>query len=123
MGPISSCLMARPRYRVQPWEPADSCACRTVLRQQPQCSYPSPQPYAPKDPPVVRVMEGPLFSEVSSYYQHVQTVVRMYNVPGESLRLCQVSLPRELPVGLSLSLPIHRGGGPVPGCVLPGRHP
>uniref|UniRef100_A0A8D2QEH2 Alpha-mannosidase n=1 Tax=Zonotrichia albicollis TaxID=44394 RepID=A0A8D2QEH2_ZONAL len=40
------------------------------------------KPYAPKDPPVVRVMEGPLFSEVSSYYQHVQTVVRLYNVPG-----------------------------------------
>lgn len=73
---------------VQPWEPADSCARRTVLRQQPQCSYSSPQPYAPKDPPVVRVMEGPLFSEVASYYQHVQTVVRLYNVPGEILRLC-----------------------------------
>ncbi|NXE68227.1 MA2A2 mannosidase, partial [Calcarius ornatus] len=40
------------------------------------------KPYAPKDPPVVRVMEGPLFSEVASYYQHVQTVVRLYNVPG-----------------------------------------
>ena len=43
-----------------------------------------PQPYAPKDPPVVRVTEGPLFSEVASYYQHVQTVVRLYNVPGET---------------------------------------
>uniref|UniRef100_A0A803W2A9 mannosyl-oligosaccharide 1,3-1,6-alpha-mannosidase n=1 Tax=Ficedula albicollis TaxID=59894 RepID=A0A803W2A9_FICAL len=40
------------------------------------------KPYTPRDPPVVRVMEGPLFSEVSSYYQHVQTVVRLYNVPG-----------------------------------------
>ncbi|KAM4766545.1 alpha-mannosidase 2x isoform 1-T1 [Cyanocitta cristata] len=40
------------------------------------------KPYAPKDPPVVRVMEGPLFSEVASYYQHVQTMVRLYNVPG-----------------------------------------
>ncbi|XP_040536300.1 alpha-mannosidase 2x isoform X1 [Gallus gallus] len=40
------------------------------------------KPYAPKDPPIVRVMEGPLFSEVSSYYQHVQTTVRLYNVPG-----------------------------------------
>ncbi|KFO96646.1 Alpha-mannosidase 2x, partial [Calypte anna] len=40
------------------------------------------KPYAPKDPPVVRVMEGPLFSEVTTYYQHVQTVVRLYNVPG-----------------------------------------
>lgn len=44
-----------------------------------------PQPYAPKDPPVVRVTEGPLFSEVASYYQHVQTVVRLYNVPGETV--------------------------------------
>ncbi|NWT06793.1 MA2A2 mannosidase, partial [Mionectes macconnelli] len=40
------------------------------------------KPYAPKNPPVVRVTEGPLFSEVASYYQHVQTVVRLYNVPG-----------------------------------------
>lgn len=61
-----------------------------VFRQQPEHSYPSPQPYTPRDPPVVRVMEGPLFSEVSSYYQHVQTVVRLYNVPGEILRPCQV---------------------------------
>uniref|UniRef100_A0A8B9ZHY5 Alpha-mannosidase n=1 Tax=Anas platyrhynchos TaxID=8839 RepID=A0A8B9ZHY5_ANAPL len=40
------------------------------------------KPYTPKEPPVVRVTEGPFFSEVSSYYQHVQTVVRLYNVPG-----------------------------------------
>ncbi|XP_065497708.1 alpha-mannosidase 2x isoform X2 [Caloenas nicobarica] len=40
------------------------------------------KPYAPKDPPVVRVTEGPLFSEVTSYYQHVQIMVRLYNVPG-----------------------------------------
>ncbi|XP_071670000.1 alpha-mannosidase 2x isoform X6 [Patagioenas fasciata] len=40
------------------------------------------KPYVPKDPPVVRVTEGPLFSEVVSYYQHVQIMVRLYNVPG-----------------------------------------
>uniref|UniRef100_A0A452GZX5 mannosyl-oligosaccharide 1,3-1,6-alpha-mannosidase n=1 Tax=Gopherus agassizii TaxID=38772 RepID=A0A452GZX5_9SAUR len=40
------------------------------------------KPYAPKEPPVVRVTEGPFFSEVASYYQHVQQVVRLYNVPG-----------------------------------------
>ncbi|XP_050568903.1 alpha-mannosidase 2x [Cygnus atratus] len=40
------------------------------------------KPYTPKEPPVVRVTEGPFFSEVASYYQHVQTVVRLYNVPG-----------------------------------------
>lgn len=31
----------------------------------------------------MRVTEGPFFSEVASYYQHVQQVVRLYNVPGE----------------------------------------
>ncbi|NWS71130.1 MA2A2 mannosidase, partial [Crotophaga sulcirostris] len=40
------------------------------------------KPYSPKEPPVVRVTEGPLFSEVASYYQHVQIMVRLYNVPG-----------------------------------------
>nr|XP_033776393.1 alpha-mannosidase 2x isoform X1 [Geotrypetes seraphini]XP_033776394.1 alpha-mannosidase 2x isoform X1 [Geotrypetes seraphini] len=38
--------------------------------------------YASKDPPVVRVTEGPFFSEVACYYQHVQQVMRLYNVPG-----------------------------------------
>lgn len=112
MGPIYFCLMARPRYRVHPWKPAGSCACKTVLRQQPQRSYPSPQPYAPKDPPVVRVMEGPLFSEVASYYQHVQTVVRLYNVPGEILRLCQLLLAQ----GTGQCCP----WGSAPHCLLTG---
>ncbi|XP_015744480.2 alpha-mannosidase 2x isoform X2 [Python bivittatus] len=40
------------------------------------------KPYVPKDPPVVRVTEGPFFSEAAIYYQHVQEVVRLYNVPG-----------------------------------------
>ncbi|XP_063170157.1 alpha-mannosidase 2x isoform X2 [Candoia aspera] len=40
------------------------------------------KPYIPKDPPVVRVTEGPFFSEAAIYYQHVQEVVRLYNVPG-----------------------------------------
>ncbi|XP_060115905.1 alpha-mannosidase 2x isoform X3 [Heteronotia binoei] len=40
------------------------------------------KPYMPKDPPVVRVTEGPFFSEVAVYYQHVQEVVRLYNLPG-----------------------------------------
>uniref|UniRef100_A0A8D0GGK1 Mannosidase alpha class 2A member 2 n=1 Tax=Sphenodon punctatus TaxID=8508 RepID=A0A8D0GGK1_SPHPU len=40
------------------------------------------KPYAPKEPPVVRVTEGPFFSEVACYYQHVQQTVRLYNVPG-----------------------------------------
>ncbi|XP_053220278.1 alpha-mannosidase 2x isoform X1 [Podarcis raffonei] len=40
------------------------------------------KPYVPKDPPVVRVTEGPFFSEVAVYYQHIQEVVRLYNVAG-----------------------------------------
>ncbi|XP_077174306.1 alpha-mannosidase 2x isoform X3 [Paroedura picta] len=40
------------------------------------------KPYIPKDSPVVRVTEGPFFSEVAVYYQNIQTVVRLYNVPG-----------------------------------------
>ncbi|ETE62865.1 Alpha-mannosidase 2x, partial [Ophiophagus hannah] len=40
------------------------------------------KPYTPKDPPVVRVTEGPFFSEAAIYYQHIQEVVRLYNVPG-----------------------------------------
>ncbi|NXU52428.1 MA2A2 mannosidase, partial [Turnix velox] len=40
------------------------------------------KPYTPRDPPLVRVTEGPLYSEVATYYQHVQMVVRLYNVPG-----------------------------------------
>ncbi|XP_013927847.1 PREDICTED: alpha-mannosidase 2x isoform X2 [Thamnophis sirtalis] len=40
------------------------------------------KPYTTKDPPVVRVTEGPFFSEAAIYYQHIQEVVRLYNVPG-----------------------------------------
>ncbi|XP_016853768.1 alpha-mannosidase 2x isoform X2 [Anolis carolinensis] len=40
------------------------------------------KPYVPKDPPLVRVTEGPFFSEVAVYYQHIQELVRLYNVPG-----------------------------------------
>ncbi|XP_058854975.1 alpha-mannosidase 2x-like isoform X2 [Acipenser ruthenus] len=40
------------------------------------------KPYAPKEPPVVRVVEGPLFSEVVCYYQHFQHAVRIHNLPG-----------------------------------------
>ncbi|XP_043934204.1 alpha-mannosidase 2x isoform X2 [Protopterus annectens] len=38
--------------------------------------------YAPKEPPVVRVMEGPFFSEVVCYYPRFQQTIRLYNVPG-----------------------------------------
>ncbi|EMP36062.1 Alpha-mannosidase 2x [Chelonia mydas] len=70
------------------------------------------KPYAPKEPPVVRVTEGPFFSEVASYYQHVQQVVRLYNVPGvEGLSLdvsCLVDIRdhvnKEMALRLSTSI-------------------
>lgn len=42
------------------------------------------QPYHQKEPPVVRVVEGPLFSEVVAHYQHFQQTIRIYNVPGSN---------------------------------------
>ncbi|XP_062062260.1 alpha-mannosidase 2x isoform X2 [Lepus europaeus] len=51
------------------------------------------KPYVPKEPPVVRVTEGPFFSEVVAYYEHVHQVVRLYNLPGvEGLSLDMASL-------------------------------
>lgn len=41
------------------------------------------QPYVPKKPPVLRVTEGPFFSEVAVYYEHFHQVIRLYNLPGE----------------------------------------
>lgn len=40
------------------------------------------KPYNPKESPVVRVVEGPLFSEVVVHYQHFEQTVRINNVPG-----------------------------------------
>lgn len=40
------------------------------------------KPYVPKKPPVLRVTEGPFFSEVSAYYEHFHQVIRLYNLPG-----------------------------------------
>uniref|UniRef100_A0A8C7T9E5 Alpha-mannosidase n=1 Tax=Oncorhynchus mykiss TaxID=8022 RepID=A0A8C7T9E5_ONCMY len=40
------------------------------------------KPYSQKEPPVVRVVEGPLFSEVVAFYQHFQQTIRIHNVPG-----------------------------------------
>lgn len=50
------------------------------------CHLLFPQPYVPRDPPVLRVTEGPFFSEVVAYYEHVRQVVRLYNLPGEPCR-------------------------------------
>lgn len=33
---------------------------------------------------MLRVTEGPFFSEVVAYYEHVRQVVRLYNLPGEA---------------------------------------
>ncbi|XP_036400375.1 alpha-mannosidase 2x isoform X2 [Megalops cyprinoides] len=40
------------------------------------------KPYSQREPPVVRVVEGPLFSEVVAHYQHFQQTIRIHNVPG-----------------------------------------
>nr|XP_043892060.1 alpha-mannosidase 2x isoform X3 [Solea senegalensis] len=40
------------------------------------------KPYHQKESPVVRVVEGPLFSEVVAHYQHFQQSIRIHNVPG-----------------------------------------
>lgn len=40
------------------------------------------KPYHQRDPPVVRVVEGPLFSEVVTHYQHFEQTIRIHNVPG-----------------------------------------
>lgn len=48
------------------------------------------KPYNQKEPPVVRVVEGPLFSEVVAYYQHFQQAIRIYNVPGKQTSAKQV---------------------------------
>lgn len=86
---ICFCLTVRLRYgsllAAMPVAPQQPC-------QQQLSTALLSQPYIPKDPPVVRVTEGPLFSEVASYYQHVQIMVRLYNVPGET----RVAVPRQL---------------------------
>lgn len=54
------------------------------------CGFSAPvlfsQPYVPKKPPVLRVTEGPFFSEVAAYYEHFHQVIRLYNLPGEPCR-------------------------------------
>ncbi|KAK7121747.1 hypothetical protein R3I93_022736 [Phoxinus phoxinus] len=40
------------------------------------------KPYSQREAPIVRVVEGPLFSEVVAHYQHFQQTVRIHNVPG-----------------------------------------
>ncbi|XP_051548629.1 alpha-mannosidase 2x-like isoform X2 [Myxocyprinus asiaticus] len=40
------------------------------------------KPYSQREAPVVRVVEGPIFAEVVTHYQHFQQTVRIHNVPG-----------------------------------------
>lgn len=40
------------------------------------------KPYSQNESPVVRVVEGPLFSEVVVHYQHFEQHMRIHNVPG-----------------------------------------
>uniref|UniRef100_A0AAQ5YRB3 Alpha-mannosidase n=2 Tax=Amphiprion ocellaris TaxID=80972 RepID=A0AAQ5YRB3_AMPOC len=40
------------------------------------------KPYNQKEPPVVRVVEGPLFSEVVAHYQHFHLVLNCFVFPG-----------------------------------------
>lgn len=42
---------------------------------------------------MVRVTEGPLFSEVVAHYQHFQQTIRIHNVPGKQTVLH--SIPAE----------------------------
>lgn len=48
------------------------------------------QPYNQKEPPVVRVVEGPLFCEVVAHYQHFQQTIRINNVPGNKRAIISV---------------------------------
>lgn len=43
---------------------------------------------------MVRVTEGPLFSEVVAHYQHFQQTIRIHNVPGKQMVLH--SIPTDL---------------------------
>uniref|UniRef100_UPI00398EEFB9 alpha-mannosidase 2x isoform X3 n=1 Tax=Pristiophorus japonicus TaxID=55135 RepID=UPI00398EEFB9 len=40
------------------------------------------KPYVSNQAAITRITEGPLFSEVISFYQHFQQIVRLYNLPG-----------------------------------------
>lgn len=55
----------------------------------PSCCF---QPYLYQEPPVVRVVEGPLFSEVVAYYQHFQQAIRIHNVPGNKTVLGPIQI-------------------------------
>lgn len=41
------------------------------------------QPYVFLRPPFVRVTHGRIYSEVTSFFEHVTHTVRLYNVPGK----------------------------------------
>ncbi|XP_078056084.1 alpha-mannosidase 2x isoform X2 [Mustelus asterias] len=48
--------------------------------------------YIAKQAAITRVTKGPLFSEVISFYQHFQQIVRLYNLPGVEGLSLEVSI-------------------------------
>lgn len=67
------------------------------------------KPYVPKKPPVLRVTEGPFFSEVAAYYEHFHQVIRLYNLPGVEGLSLDVSFQVDIRdyVNKELALRIH----------------
>lgn len=78
-GPASAGGLSKNCFPVPPWA-GTSLLCPLCCGFS--CHLLFLQPYVPKDPPVLRVTEGPFFSEVVAYYEHVHQVVRLYNLPG-----------------------------------------
>lgn len=50
---------------------------------------------------MLRVTEGPFFSEVETHYEHVQLVFRLHNLPGE-LQIARTCLRVARPLTPSL---------------------
>ncbi|XP_076980368.1 alpha-mannosidase 2x isoform X3 [Tamandua tetradactyla] len=65
------------------------------------------KPYVPKEPPVLRVTEGPLFSEVAAYYEHFHQVLRLYNLPGVEGLSLDVSLLVDIRDYVNKELALH----------------
>lgn len=56
---------------------------------------------------MLRVTEGPFFSEVVAYYEHVHQVVRLYNLPGAP---AEEEGPHRLRHALPSARPVHTSG-------------
>ncbi|XP_051898632.1 alpha-mannosidase 2x isoform X1 [Pristis pectinata] len=68
--------------------------------------------YISKQTPITRITEGPLYSEVISFYRHFHQIIRLYNLPGVEGLSLDVSIVvdihdqvnRELAMRLSTSI-------------------